>query len=733
MIKSYKLKIDECYFDVEHVINEQHEYYNRFSLWINEHLTDTVGDLLLPYFDEEKKTNKYYKNIVSKKDLKLYSLITNTSTHDLVNAIYYSVVKKLDIDKYKGNELGISATDYRLNGYISSVIENYKSSLKKLRPNIKSRTVTSDSDEETKCQQCVYELSRHTDFFDEKGWDGYLKYLNGKSAKNENIINRMNILFEYFKENKELVNEQYNLSCVSRLQSYNGCVRNDGKLAMQINSGSHSIFSLSPIKENFGYAMTLNYGKDASEKHVIKLKGHRNIIDFIDGERVEKTLLVDKPCHSLILTKEPSGCYAIVMCESAFDKTAKPIKNVVGVDVNTKHTLLSTSIIDDGNFKGYVNIYKALLKDKEFFSLIEDNKERVQIYKSISESVTFCPIESEFLYTRKFDKVTKSSKIEKCLSRVLDELQDKYYKDGDIDNRNYISMVKMLRAKLSAYFNVYMAYLSAQSRFDNENQDDSIVFSKTPKGVGFWNKLHAIEADIIGCRDNIICYAFRLFSKNNYDTIALEDLTSSSFEKGKAIPSIDSMLDYPKHGWRGMSIDNVKLTKDYDKFGSKYDIIVDENNTVIDLKFNEEGIVSYYKPLFYNLIIKKVKFASIKDVFAKISNNTEINIVSVPSFFTSLMDSNDHKIFVDEKKKRIGKEKVRAAQEKFINGLNADYNAAKNIEFMAKDDSWRTQLCGDKPKFEYNTPIYEAKIKSQDKMFNTIMKIGAYKVLCNEK
>lgn len=732
MIKAYKLKISDCNFDIENVIKEQQNYYNNFSMWINSHLTHKVSDVLLPYFEEKSKNTKYYQNVVDKQDLHLYTFIKVVNHNFLKNAFFFSVVKNLNVDQYNGNILNISDTDYRLQGYINAVLENYKSSLKLLKPKVKSHAITNESDDDKKCQQCVYELNRHNDFFNEKGWEDYIKYLNNKADVSQNILDRINILFEYYKNNKDYVNEQYNLSCISRLVSYNGCVKDQNKLSMTVNSGNKPVFSLEPISDDFGYKMTLIYGRDATKRHSITLKGHRNLIEFKNGERIEKTNLTEEPCHTLTLTKEASGCYAIATCNVEFSKESQPIENVVGVDINTKHTLLSTSIIDDGRFSGYFNIYKVLLKDREFLSLIENNKQLVQIYTELSKSVTFCPIESEFLYTRKYNTTTKNAQIEKCISKVLKQYQDGFYKIGDIDNRNYVAHVKMLRSKISSYFTVYMKYLSEQSKFDKDILNENLVFSSTEQGVGFWKKLHSIESDIIGCRDNIINYAFRLFRKNGYDTISLESLTSSSFEKSKSIPSIDSMLDYPKHGWRGMNINDVKATKDYEKFSDKYEFILDNENNVIDLAYTEKGIETYYKPLFYNLIIKKVNFASIKDKFIEISNNTNINIVIVPSFFTSIMDSTDHKIFVDENHKRLDKSKIRVIQEKYINGLNADYNAANNIAFLAKDKEWRTMLCNEKPKFDYSTPVYESKIKSPDKMYNTIVKMGAYKVFVAE-
>ena len=68
-------------------------------------------------------------------------------------------------------------------------------------------------------------------------------------------------------------------------------------------------------------------------------------------------------------------------------------------------------------------------------------------------------------------------------------------------------------------------------------------FANTETAKEILYKLNKIESRLIGCRDNITNYAFNVFKDNGFDTISLEYLDSSQFDKTRMLTPT-SMLKY---------------------------------------------------------------------------------------------------------------------------------------------------------------------------------------------
>lgn len=764
-MKSFKLKIDEekLSFDLRSAIEEYQKYYNDLSDWICANLAEPVKDVLLPYIENNgKQSTRYGQSVISKQDMLLYQFMNVADDQDLNNALF-EAISALNVEKYKGknnNIIGISESDYRRNGYVKCVIANYKSSLDKIKPKVKRSKVDENSDDEKLLLNTIYEITTHEDFDTLEGWCKYIEYLRIKDV-NETLMARMTLLKEFFETHASEVLSKYEELSIERLKNFNGCHRNDNKFSMTINSGTKAPYTIKPIDWKCGYEMTLRCGRK-NGKTTINVYGNKQLSSYDkSGSRVEKSDVINNMAHCITFTYENGSLYAIVSVNTDFTKNnfcIDEIENakVVGVDVNSKHMLLATNIVDNGAIEGYVNIYGELLKDKGFVEAVKKNPYlSLKTFEELAKFVTFCPIEAETLYLRAYG----DDDVEKSIQVVLDKLQRKY-QGVDTQKRNYIAFTKMLRSKLKSYFKLYKAYQKEQQAYDlamgyvDESTKSATtmdrrrfesVFKDTPQAIELNKKMSNIEQDIIGCRDNIIEYAYRIFSMNGYKVLGLENLTSSNFEKFKLIPSTISLLEY--HQWKGKTLSEISMVekemKLYAKFGENYELIMDDNQRIKDIQLTKNGTIAYDKPLFYNLILKKVNFAGIKDKFIQLSNNGKIGVVLVPAFYSSQMDSINHKMYVtnDEKKgttKIIKKHMVRSKQEKHINGLNADFNAARNIAHMISDKDWRELFCTfkiytpkEKNRNGYGKPIMTSSTKNVYTMVNRIKKMNAITVLAS--
>ena len=382
----------------------------------------------------------------------------------------------------------------------------------------------------------------------------------------------------------------------------------------------------------------------------------------------------------------------------------------------------------------------------------------------MSKNVNFGILECDTLFERVKEqwKCTQTNsdylKRERAMEKVFGELTKKY-KDTDVHIVNYINYTKMLRAKCKAYYILKEKYFEKQQEFDKtqDYNDQSTEtkelmdkkrwespFVQTDTAQGLLKKLDSVLQDIIGCRNNIIRYAFNVFRINDYDTIALEYLTTSNFKSMITTPTINSLLKY--HRLESKPKDEVEQYFKNNRIKGKYYCLeYDENNLLKGVSYTQDYLTLRARMHFNEIIIKAVHFADIKDKFMQLANNNDMNIGVVPFEFTSQMDSKTHSLYfvedIDKKGKKteklLDKRRVRSTQEKHINGLNADYNAACNIQYIIMNEIMRNTMTkvfkpSSKTKHLYNYPAFNIQDKYKGNLsantLNTIKKIGNYKV-----
>lgn len=735
IVKTYSFKIKQTnnisIQTLKDAIKEYQTYYNLCSDWICKHLTTMKIGEMYNYVETNKQTNEYAKILITDewKDKYMYNVFMKDypSTHR-DNILYLILSKEI---QYNGNILNFSNSYYVRNGYISSVISNYATKLRTLKPNVKKHKLTEDCTNETLCEQTIYEIM-HNGWTSGKDFDEYKDYLSLKTDVPQETIDRINTLSEYYKNHKEEINSKINTLTVDSLVKFGGCRRNENKQSMYIMGGNSSI----TLTKNNGNSFLFKFAKNIN----VELFGRKDVIK--NGQ-----LLVDvinNHGDSFVLKIVKDNIYLDINATLPFNKKTPTTNKIVGVDVNIKHMLLSTNIIDDGNVKGYTNIFKELIQDKEFTSVC--NITTYENIKDFSKYVTFAPFEFEMLFSRivtqrKYgNNDTIYANMEKAFTNTLNKLIKKFIECGDNKNRMYVQNVAKLRSQLKAYAVLKNVYYEQQSIYDTNKTEEYLneyPFVTTEQAKNILNKLNNINEQIIGCRNNIICYAYNIFNDNAYDMIALEKLTSSQFEKIKTLPTLKSLLNY--HKILGCTKEEITEKNVYNVIKKNYyKLIYDENNKVINAILTEKGKLEKIKTDFFNLMIKTLHFADIKDYFITLSNNGNVSVSLVPSFFTSQMDSKEHKIYCvnnektgKNKLKLVPKQVVRKTQEKHINGLNADYNAACNIAYIIENETWRdnfTTITNNK-KSTYNKPAYDSKIKSQATVISKMKKMNAIHIM----
>jgi len=741
----------------ERVVKEYQAYKDTLSKWVAQNLTAMkIGDLL-PYLDKySKKTNKetgerpvnvYYQLCEQHKDEPLYKLFTYDSNSR--NNAMYEIIRKTNCDGYKGNILGISETHYRRNGFVKNILANYTTKISTLELSERKRKIDSDSPEDLIRSQVVYEMQKNN-IKDAKGFKSIIEYLKSKKEVNIQYLERLQILYEYFKNHENEIKEYITLAAVEQLKSFGGVRVNNEKSSMNLEIQG---FSITRVDGACTYILHLPIN---GKIHGIKLWGNRQVVVNKDGTPVDILDLTNQHGSTINITIKNGEIYFAFTVTSDFVKPEHQIKNVVGVDVNTKHMLMQSNITDNGNVKGYFNIYKVLVEDRRFTSLLSE--EQLKYFCELANIVSFCPIETEFLFARyaEYKKMSNNAEmrqIEKVFSDILDE-QYKKYKDIDTSIANYISYVRKLRSQCCAYFKLKMKYKELQRQFDKEQDYKDLStesketmdkrrwenpFRNTPEASKLIKKMDNVSRQLIGCRDNIITYAYRVFEKNGYDTISLENLESSQFENNDHVIAPKSLLEY--HHLKGKTMNyllsdecKVRITTKDGKVKEWYHVELNDKDEIDNIFLTPEGETEKEKNLFNNMVIKIVHFADIKDKFIQLGNYNKLQTVLVPSYFTSQMDSKTHSVYVVEtantktsKKelKLVSKKRVRRQQEWHINGLNADYNAACNIAHIAKNIELRQIMCKTpQTKNGYSSPVLTSKVKSQVEMVRELKKMG---------
>ena len=708
--------------------NEFSNYYNKLSKWIGSNLTSMkIGDLA-KYIDN--KENEYYKAVTdeSKKDLPLYKIFKGFSSVYADNAMY-CMVKEENPEEYNKNILCISESNYRKNGYFQCVMSNFRTKMSSLKTGIKQKKIDPNNvDEETLKLQTAYEVSRYG-IEKTKEFEDLVKSLKTReeTPQLKERIERLSILMEYYKNNEDAVKDYIDEKIAENLQKFGCCIRKS------LNSISIFRQNAKMTKDgNTSFNLELIFNK---KPYIINMLGNRQIVRYANGQRNDIIDITEKHGCLFTFTIKENELFTHITTSVKFNKNEQEIRNAVGVDVNIKHMLLATSIVDDGKVKGYVNLYRELCNDKEFKESFKSNDE-FEAYRQISETVNFGVLETESLFGRVIEQqkgigsdsnlIKRESAIRNVFDNILKTTKDRRIVD-------YINYVKMLRAKYKAYFILKEKYYERQKEYDlmmgftdestesKESMDarrSEFPFANTREAQEILTKLQTVGQDIIGCRDNIVTYAFNIFKDNGFDTISLEYLDSSQFTKMK-MPTPLSLLKYHKlEGKTEKEVETIINEKKFHK--SHYKIRYNNETKLVDnIEYSNEGIWKQKKLNFMNLIIKAVGFADIKDKFVQLCNNNHMNTVFCPSAFTSQMDSITHalyfvpKITKDKKGREIqkfvlaNKNTVRSTQERHINGLNADYNSARNLKYIAENETLRNDMTDHKTM--YGVPTWNIK------------------------
>lgn len=730
IIKTYSFKVKNAnelsLNTLNKAITEYQIYYNYCSDWIKDRLTMKIGDLydLIPM---NKRASGYAMLLISEewKDKPLYMMFKKSfpGTHR-DNAIYEAITA-CHPEHYTGNILNFSDTYYRRFGYIASVISNYTTKISKMSTGAKRKNLSNDADADALIEQVIYEME-HNGWTSVKDWENQMEYLESKTDTNPNYVCRITTLYEFYKSHIDEITSKMETMSIDSLIKFGGCRRKESKKSMYIMGTSNTSFDITQIEGNF---LNIKFSKNLN----LDVFGRRDVIK--DG-----ILLVDiinEHGKSFVLKIINNDIYIDINTSVPFDKEITTTNNVVGVDVNIKHMLLATSILAEEKVKGYVNIYKEAINDSDFKK--ECNSTVMKYFTDFSKFVTFCPLEFDFLFSRVCKQkgiYDENSAMEEAFSNVLNKLKWEFIEKGDNTKRIYIENVMKIRSQVKAYAIVKNAYYKQQSEYDLGKSEEFIhehPFSNTDKGIEILYKLDNISKKILGCRNNIIQYAYNLFEINGYDMVALEKLTSSQFEKVKTFPTVNSLLKY--HKILGCTQEEMEQKDIYSVIKKGYYDIIFNDNVVSDAKLSTKGELSKFKDDFFNLMIKSIHFADIKDYFVTLSNNGAVGVSLVPSYFTSQMDSRDHKIYAQYNKSGkmtlADKHKVRNSQENHINGLNADYNAAKNIAYIMEDATCRDMFMKQSrtDKSLYNKPSYETFVKTQGGVVAKLKKTGMIKLL----
>ena len=725
IVKTYSFKVKNTngitMEKLMNAIDEYQSYYNLCSDWICKNLTTmTIGDLDR-YIPEKAKDNIYATVLLDEvwKNQPLYKIFGKKySSNNRNNALYCALSSVIDMNKE--NVLGFSKTHYVRNGYILNVISNYASKLSKLNTGVKSRAIKETSDEATIIEQVIYEME-HNKWESIEDWKNQIEYLNSKTDYNPTYMERMKTLSAYYSEHKSEVDAKMQEMAVENLVKFGGCRRNNSKKSMFIMGSNHTNYTISYIGDNcfnINFANILNFD----------VYGRRDVVK--NGE-----VLVDIMANhgdSIVLKIVNGELYADVPCSVTLNKVESNFDKVVGIDVNMKHMLLSTSVTDNGS-SDFLNIYKEMSNNAEFMALCPEEDRKY--YKDISQYVTFAPLELDLLFSR----ISKQGKVkmEKVYSEILEALKWKFFANGDNKNRIYVENIQKIRQQIKALCVIKNAYYEQQSAYDIGKTQEYIEahpFSLTEKGMSIKSKMDNICRTIIGCRNNIIDYAYSFFERNDYSIIGLEKLTSSQFEKTKSLPTCKFLLNFHKVLGHTLSELETLPINDVVKKGY-YTFTTDNEGRITDASLSEKGKVRKMKDDFFNQAIKAIHFADVKDYFATLSNNGQTGIFFVPSQFTSQMDSNTHTLYFENAKngglKLASKYKVRKSQEYHLNGLPADYNAARNIAYIGLDEIMRNTFLkkANSNKSLYNQPIYDTGIKKTAGVFSRMKKLKKYKVI----
>ena len=742
MIKSIKFKvrsIKSCPITKD-VISEYKMYYNRCSDWIKNNLTSiTIGEMAKFLQEATCKDVSYITMGLSEewRDKPMYHLFAGKyHTKNADNLLYY-FIKANKLDGYNGNILNLGDTYYRKYGYFKLVVGNYRTKIRTLTYKVNRKKIDSDSTYEDIESQVMYEITK-CKLNTKSDWDNYISFIENVENPNIDNINRYKLLLNCFSNNEDVIKNKIELMSIEQLKDFGGCNMKEHINSMTINIQN---FRIEEIENSLGFVLHLPLNKKI---HQIELWGNRQVKKGTKENYKKLVDVINTHGENIVFSITNNELFVTFSYEYEFNKENVNFENSIGIDINFKHALFVTNEIDNNQLNSYINLYKNILEHNEFTSLLTESERKD--YEEIAKVVTFCPFEYRLLFTR-FDKNDKTNVKEQVLSKILYDLQKKLKVEKRTQEYIYVSCINKLRAKYVSYFILREKYYEKQKEYDIEMGfvDDSTEskesmnkrrmeypFRNTPVANELLAKLNNIQQDINGCLRNIINYVYKVFEQNGYNIIALENLENSNFEKKQVLPTIKSLLMY--HKLENQNINNIKVSnriKEYIENGY-YELITNENNEIIDAEYTPKGDIKVKSGRFFNLMMKSLHFASIKDEFVLLSNNGKSQIALVPPEYTSQMDSIDHCVYMTENEKgklvKVNKRKVRTKQEKHINGLNADFNAANNIKYIVDNEKWRKIFCVSK-KTEYNTPVLDVTKKGQFKILEELKKLNATKLI----
>lgn len=761
---SFKVKAEKEEINSKWIpaIKEYTAYYNRISDWICDRLTNTtVGELIgIIGYKTDKKGNAlaYIKDGSSEKyrNLPLYCMFKKNFPATTADNIMYQVIEKLGVDKYNGNSLGLSGTYYRRIGYIANVIGNYRTKVRGMKASVKYRNFNpNDVTEDVLENQTIFEINKNG--FECKGdFEKHIEYLKNRELTDRlnKLILRMECLYNYYVGHEDAVKAKMENYAIESFKTFGGCHRNSNR-SMSIQFTNNSPLEIKKVgKTSFDLYMPIN-----GEVACLQLMGNKQAVCVGEnGERCDLVDIVNSHSKTITIKIINGEMYVDIPCVVNFEKKDEDTIKSVGIDVNIKHEILATSVIDNGQLNGYFNIYKELINNKEFVDTFNGDIKAFEAFKDNAAYVTFGLLEPDLLFTRfyersgfeKDDRHIKLRERERILTDILKRIGQEH---SDVDVRNYVRFVNMLRSKYESYFVLKNKYCEEMQEFDStQNYVDASTASKetmdkrrfdnpfrnTEVANELLGKISNVLEDIKGCMANIITYAFKVLQKNGYNTIGLEYLDSSQFENMRTLTPT-SILKY--HKMEGKSADAVESWIKENKIPSnRYDFIYEDNH-LTDVLLNSNGIAYQKKNLFMNLVIKAISFADIKNKFVQLSNNTNVSILFAPAAFTSQMDSNRHVIYTVKNNKGklalVDKKRVRPNQEKHINGLHSGYNAACNVKFICDNEFFRnTMTISNKGKNLYSQPTYDIKEAYKKnagcKVINDFIKNGNAVICCIE-
>ena len=249
----------------------------------------------------------------------------------------------------------------------------------------------------------------------------------------------------------------------------------------------------------------------------------RSFLFAIENENID---ICNKHGERFTFKIENGNLFVALTADYNYEKQPNLPKHIVGVDTNIKHSMLNSSIEDKGKVKGYVNLYKEFLSDENFKKTITSVKERKQ-YEELSKYATFGITELDSLFARATDTEKNIlCKRELAMQDVFEKLEKRYKDDHKI--KFYLGSTQKLRAQYISYFKIKEAYNRKQQEYDlahgkTDNPDEVYKsdFINEPSAKEMLVKLNRIERKIIGCRNNIVTYAFSVIKDNGYDTIGV--------------------------------------------------------------------------------------------------------------------------------------------------------------------------------------------------------------------